>query len=260
VIRPATAQDQDAVAAVATAHEISGRDSVQNPRYQTLLREKGRLVVADTDGEVVGFGGMIPAAGVAMITDLFVLQDHHGVGLGTAMTNALLDGYERRMTFSSAHPAARAAYIRAGMEPRWTLRYLRGRANPPPSPSLQAVPVKHADVQADRPELVEFFEWGRCYHIVDRGGEVVGHAIVTSDLGHLAIDRLATTADHAAAMAALLGALTPNAEVQACVPSESNAAALLVALGFRDVDSDLHLSSEPGLMPSTLVAVNPGLA
>jgi GNAT superfamily N-acetyltransferase len=259
-IRAATAADETAIAAVATAHHISGRDSVHNPRYQALLRDRGRLIVADDGGEVIGFGGMIPAAGVAMITDLFVLESHHGQGFGTRITDALLDGYERRMTFSSAHPAARAAYVRAGMTPRWTLRYLRGRANPPPSPSLQGVEVSRAAVQSDRPELVELFDWGRCFHIVDRAGLIVGHAIVTQVDSRLAIERLNTTANHAAAMAALLGALTPNADVSACVPSESNAVPLLERIGFEQTETDLHLSSEPDLMPPTLAAVNPGLA
>jgi hypothetical protein len=259
VIRPATRADEAGIRAVATAHDLAGFDSVQNPRYQALLRDHGRLVVAEHDGEIVGFGGMIIAGGAAMITDLFVFEERHGRGDGTAMTAALLEGFEKRMTFSSRYPLARATYARAGMEPQWYLRYLRGRAPVVPDLGLRAVEVAHGTASSDRPELVAFFDIARCFHLVD-GADVVGHAIVRDTDAYVAVDRLVTSAAHDAAMAALLREMPADRDVEACVPEPSPANAFLRGIGFDEVEYDLHMASEPGLMPDGAVALNPGLA
>lgn len=260
-IRAATRLDEPGLMGVASAHEIAGNDSVQNPRYQALLRDCGRLVVADVDGSVVGFGGMIQVHGVAMITDLFVLEDHHGRGLGSAMTAALLDGYPQRMTFSSRHPAARATYAAAGMEPRWFLRYLHGGAGAAAAADthLRAVAVGAESIVSDRPELITFFGGALLLHVLD-GDDIVGQALVTDAGTHLALDRLVTTAAHDAAMTAVLRALPSTRAVEACVPEPSPAHDRLLSLGFAEIEYDLHMSSAPDLLPRHVVAVNPGLA
>ena len=97
--------------------------------YLALVRsQQGRLLVAESAGRVTAYGGVVDIDGVAMLSDLFVAADARGAGIGGLLLQELLDGFRDRMTFSSKHPAALAAYRRMGMQPRWRLLYLKGRA------------------------------------------------------------------------------------------------------------------------------------
>src|SRR4029078_736025 len=86
-------------------------------------------VAAATERRVTASSDVVDVDGVAMLTDLFVAADARGAGVGTQLLHELLDGTDRRMTFSSKHPAALAAYRSAGMEPRWRFLYLKAVAN-----------------------------------------------------------------------------------------------------------------------------------
>lgn len=261
-VRAAEVSDDDAIMAIASTFDLDGSDSVQSGRYRSLVRRRGRLLVATVGGEVVGFGGMIvvPHDGgpVAMITDLFVAPEHHGFGAGRLIAHALVDGHDRRMTFTSRHPAARHVYASLGMRARWSLRYLRGGARGTPSP-LVAWAVDPVTVAGDRREYLELLDPIDCHELL-AGGEVVGHAIGEDDGELIVVHRLATTADHGAAIRALLAACPPGRIVELCVPATSAASAALDELGFEEYDHDVHLSTEPGLIPSTVAVVNPGLA
>jgi len=92
-VRDATAADLDAIAAVASAtgqvEEWSGSD----PAYVRHLLAYGRVMVAECDGTVTGFGatrriGDGPAA-ATMLCDLFVDPGAHGRGTGRALLAAL---------------------------------------------------------------------------------------------------------------------------------------------------------------------------
>jgi hypothetical protein len=168
-------------------------------------------------------------------------------------------GYERRMTFSSSHPPALAAYRRAGMERHGTLLYLRGPVARS-STGISARPVAPQEFATDRPELLELYG-GRAtlLHLVD-GPDLVGHAIVVENEAGPSIHRLVTTAKHTDAMAAVVATLDRGAVVDACVPDWSPAAGRLLAGGFEVTDRDPWMASDPSLLPPTLVVINPGLA
>src|SRR4029078_7068858 len=105
-------------------------DAGADAGYLALVRsQRGRLLVAEHDSRVIAFGGVVDFDGVAILPDLFVAADARGAGVGTQLLHELLDGTDRRMTFSSKHPAALAAYRSGGMEPRWRFLYLKGVAN-----------------------------------------------------------------------------------------------------------------------------------
>ena len=123
-IREATVCDDAVMDAIAREGDASA-----DAQYLELVRSQGgRLLVAESDDRVVGYGGVVAIDGMTMLCDLFVAAAARGAGVGTHLLQQLFEGSSRRMTFSSKHPAAAAAYRRAGMEPQWRLLYLRGEA------------------------------------------------------------------------------------------------------------------------------------
>jgi GNAT superfamily N-acetyltransferase len=145
-IREATVSDDAVMDAIAREGDASA-----DAKYLELVRSQaGRLLVAESDDRVVGYGGVVAIDGVAMLCDLFVAADARGAGVGAHLLEQLLRGSSRRMTFSSKHPAAAAAYRRAGMEPQWRLLYLRGDAVGGGGPEIPVAPWRHG-----RTSLVE---------------------------------------------------------------------------------------------------------
>jgi GNAT superfamily N-acetyltransferase len=51
----------------------------------------GRVLVAETDGEVVGMASFGPRNGDLVVWKLYVLPEHQGRGLGTALMDAVLE-------------------------------------------------------------------------------------------------------------------------------------------------------------------------
>jgi GNAT superfamily N-acetyltransferase len=264
-IRDATPADDDGIVAVATAHGFAGADTGADATYRRFVARHGRLVVALADGHVVGFGGAIDADGVRMVTDLFVVAEHQGRGLGAAMLRALVADAPLRMTFSSSHRRAVPGYRRMGMEPSWHLRYWLGRA---PGPSAHAPPHRVVEVsrvhwQGDRPDLADHWSaaGGRLMHLVD-GERVVGWSIVVrTDLAAATwtVSRLVTDLGHEDAMRSVLSMLPEGDRVLVSSPARSSAGAILEGLGFEDIDHDIFCAT-PGLdVPASVAALHPGL-
>jgi len=242
-VRAATERDDSSAAAIAAAG-----DAATPPWYLAHVRAAGRLLVAERDGTVVGFGGMVPAAGVAMVTDLFVAPHARGAGVGSLLLGHLLDGWPARMTCSSQHPAALPAYARHGMQPRGLVHYYRGRAVGG-GPPLQPAPWLHT-----RAELAAM--WAA------RGAVVTADCIVqVADDGAVAIHR-AVGADGAAGVASVrraLSAFSPSTAVTLCVPDWQPVGEWLLSNRFDRVDHDLWCASS-GVQPDpTLVVTHPGL-
>jgi ribosomal protein S18 acetylase RimI-like enzyme len=88
--------------------------------------DTGRLVVAELDGVIVGFGATLTRSGVAYVADLFVAPEHQSRGIGARLLHALLDDHDGpRFTLASTDPRARALYERFGMHPVCEYAYLR---------------------------------------------------------------------------------------------------------------------------------------
>ena len=129
-IRAAEPADTAAIAAIAIA---TGQDhdwSARNPAYVQHLMGHAVLLVAESAGQVTGFGAaqqVGPAAEpVTMLCDLFVDPDTHGSGTGRALLAELWGPAERRITFSSTHPHALPLYTSFGLDAWWPLLYLHG--------------------------------------------------------------------------------------------------------------------------------------
>jgi len=277
-IRPATADDLPQCQRVWLATERY-TDPVAHPVLPLHAHElrTGRLIVAVAGGDVVGFGATIVRSGVLYLADLFVLPEQHGHGIGGRLLDDLLAGHAGpRFTMASSSPAARSLYARYGMAPAWELAYVVGRAHSIARERLVelASPIElHAATIGDvtamdrevtgrdrRPELEhETATLGGTLLAARRGGEVVGHALVIQPTWWVPWRATGTRvapvvvgdpADAApVAAAAVVHALDRGATIiNSFVPVPHAAHAALLHAGFRRVDTDLHMTSEPGLV------------
>jgi GNAT superfamily N-acetyltransferase len=263
VIREATPADVDGIVAVARAHGFDGIDTAVDADYRQFIASHGRLAVAVVDRAVVGFGGAIDADGVCMVTDLFLLEEHQGRGLGAAMLNLLVAGTTRRMTFSSAHQAALPAYRRVGMRPRWNLQYWLGRASASVA-ALEVVDVVRHDWQGDRGDLADHWsaQGGRLLHILD-AGRLVGWSIVTPTADVAAtwtIARLSSDLPHDLVMHDVLSVVPAGDSVLVCTPDRSAARELLARIGFDRIDQDICCTTDGVEVAARLAALHPGLS
>lgn len=239
-VRDATPADDGQVAVVAS----EGSSDDAGPAYLAFVRTTGRLLVA-VDGDVVlGFAGMVPVGDAAMVTDLFVGTRSRGHGVGGRLLGELLDGWPQRMAFSSQHPAALPAYRRAGLEPRWRLRCLTGRAVGG-GPPMALAPWGH-----DRTDLVEH------YRAV---GAEVGRDLVAR-FGPRGVRVLRLVSDEPEAqLLGLLTSLRSGATVWCCVPEQHPLSAWLDGRGFWEIEHDVFCSTPGIVLDGALGCVHPGL-
>jgi GNAT superfamily N-acetyltransferase len=221
-------------------------DASADAPYLALMRSQAaRLLVAESAGNVVGFGGVVDIGGTSMLTDLFVAADARGAGLGTRLLHELLDGSSRRMTFSSSHPAALAAYQRMGMDPQWRLLYLEG-------PAIgDGVPLPNSEWQHDRVSLVN--------EMARQGAHVTTDVVVVPDATKTWIARL-QSARPLEVLAAALAGMTPGAVVTMCTPEHSPVADWAQDHGFNVVDYDSFCATAGVSVPPDLHCLDPGLA
>jgi ribosomal protein S18 acetylase RimI-like enzyme len=281
-VRPAAASDLAAIAHVTAA---TGQDDLwggRNPVYVQHLMDVGRVVVAELDGAVAGFGatqqiGTGPQA-ISMLCDLFVDPGAHGRGAGRAMLADLWSTAGRRMTFSSLHSNAAPLYTSFGLDAWWPLLYLHGDPGRLPIISEWAVESVTPD-QAARHEL----DWTGASRAADHqawaarpGGEsilvrrddevIAAGSVVTSDpdrgIVHLV---LTPAADNGVAAGAVLQALAQLEErsgerAHVCLPAPHPAVRPLLAAGWRFDEFDLFMASEPELLDPRRAVPSPGQA
>jgi GNAT superfamily N-acetyltransferase len=125
------------------------------------LRRTGLVVVAD-DPEPVGFAAAVLRDGTWFLSQLWVLPDHHGAGVGAALLDEALTigrGASAFATMASPHPAAQLLYLRASMFPMWVSMEMGGGGTRP-----------------DRPEGVRDLAQGDQDWVDELDREVRGHA------------------------------------------------------------------------------------
>ena len=240
-IREASLSDDAVMDAIAREGDASA-----DSEYLVLVRSQGgRLLVAESGGRVVAYGGVVDIDGVAMLCDLFVAADARGMGIGTQVLEELFDGSHRRMTFSSKHPAAHAAYQRAGMEPQWRLLYLRGVA----IGGGAAVPVD--EWRHGRAALVE--------QMARQGAHVSADVVWMPEDNGAWIARLQSDRPVEVLAAALAG-LTAGTVVTMCTPEHSAVAQWAQDNGFAVSDYDTLCATPDATIPDDLHCLDPGLA
>lgn len=131
-IREATGDDLQAVLVVgrttwpATYYSIAGEDYIQAGLAKWWTEEAtipairaGRVTVAELDGRVVGVATVGPREGHLVLWKLYVLPEHQGRGIGSALLEAVLeraahDHDEIQLSYLEGNTSAAAFYRSKG--------------------------------------------------------------------------------------------------------------------------------------------------
>jgi hypothetical protein len=250
-----------------------------------VMRTDSKLAwLALEAGRPIGFSVGFVRRELWFLSDLFVLPEAHGKGVGgDLLQRCLAGGLERgariRAVFSSGDPSAQALYIRAGMVPRFALFGIVGPARGLGDlPSLSA-PVKRRIVQAslsktwlrrlgDLDEMI----WGRrrdgehrfwlgesgltCLAIADTSGGLLAYAYYSSAASRAPWDREPrrigpVAARNARLQLALLRAIGDSigeaaGAVEFRIPGiNMNVLSALLAAGFRIDHVGQFMASRP---------------
>jgi hypothetical protein len=244
------------------------------PAYLRHVLDTGTLVVAERNGDIVGFAGAVTRGNVVFLTDLFVDPLHQSGSLGKTLLGTTLPGGDSLVhcTLSSSDPRAQSLYIRAGMVPDWpyfglrldeSTSYVRGQTQ-------RDVEVTEA-LASDIPELVRVdAEQSGRYRPEDhtfwiqqeravplwfrREGHMIGYGYIRLGAGTIWHPRAcaigpvgaATTGE---ATACVLAAVEWAAErapvIRIGVPGPHGSLALLLKRGFRITYVDTFVSGAP---------------
>jgi GNAT superfamily N-acetyltransferase len=280
-IRPATDDDVAAIDRLLDGHDAVSaapplRPGVRVAHIRQALR-RGDVHVAEIDGAVVGFGSTVDTGRALHLADLFVDRGFLGRGIGSRLLPGLFGERWPRTTFASDDPRAMPLYIRTGMTPLWPNVYVTAdeRLLPEVASDYDAEPAtaeQIAAIEADWTEVdraADHAIWGdrdgAQPFVVRRAGTPV--AIVQARRRIRGegrwLDRLyvAPAADPLEASLAALrfaAAAAPGQEIGACIPGPHPALGVLVRAGFRVVDGDTFMASEPDLVDPIRTFVDPG--
>lgn len=267
VVRPAHAGDDPQIAEVARGNAQPELQSGADSGYTAHLRERGTLLVAQSAGQVVGYGATVDIGATSLLADLFVDPARHGAGVGRVLLDALWPAGQvpDRFTFASQDPRAISLYARAGLTPWWPLLYLRGRPTTLPEPALDAVRVQpevaaHAEARltgVDRETDLAFLAGDATGGlVVTRDGQVIAAGVIApGDLTHLACPDSSRAAEAVVAGLHALG----DGEASVCLPGPHPAVPRLLAAGYRIVDFDIHMATRPDVLATTW-AYSPSLS
>jgi len=244
--------------------------------YLAHLVARGRVVVAELAADVVGFGATVDTGRSIHLADLVVLPEYHGRAIGGRLLAAAFGDAECRTTFASDDPRALPLYVRAGMRALWPSLYLAGDpGRVPPPPAGYTV----EDVALERMAELE-----RAWSGVDRGPDL-SYWASTPEARAFVVDRAGTSVatglwrrrihgtghwlDHAQVdraaepLPALLAAFRHGAARGdiggGCVPGPSPLVAALVEAGFRIVDRDAFMATDPAVVDAEREIVNTGI-
>ena len=244
--------------------------------YQPLSDHElltGRLVVAEVDGEVAGFGGTLTRSGVLYLADLFVAPALQGCGLGRSLLQALCAEHQGPLfTFASADPRGRHLYEQFGMGVVEPYHYLDARIDSltPWPTDVDLVEAQRSDVltfdaaitRRDRAVDIDYTSGlGARWHSARRHGDLVGVVALTAPtwwnpwhprgacigpvFAHDAVDLAPILA---AALVALADIDDHPDVVATFVPSGLAALPAMLSAGFEIVDTDLLMASDQAII------------
>ena len=291
-LRPATLADVPAIARVAAAcDEPIETPGVTGSPYAEHLLSRGRVVVAEGDGVVVGFSAVVEVGRASHVSDLYVHPGARDKGVGRALLAEVLAGAASASAFASQDPRAVPLFVRAGLRAYWPNLYLEGRPGRLPASSLliEAISIDDADAAETRltglDRAADHRYWGTrrgSVPFVVRDGEaVVGVGVAVNRRGrpgrwlsHLAIG---LDADPAAVALAAIRATTAGEPVgtpahaggpareagdprtSVCVPGPHPVLPALLEAGFRVIDRDTFLATDATLVDAERLLPDPSL-
>jgi GNAT superfamily N-acetyltransferase len=276
--RRATPADIPAMRAIFRAHgddlpPVPGGADVAGPYLEHLVAHHHVLVVEEA-GVVVAFGATLDTGRARMLCDLFVLPDRLGQGIGRPLLDALYDGAPVRATFASDDPRALPLYVRAGMTPLWVNLHLEGGPgrlhdsrpyDVRDAEATECVDLERAWTGADRSTDWPFWASmaGADTFVIEAGAVPVGVGIARAKqvTTARALDRLVIAPDVDAvdvALAAIRRASRGGAVQVTCL-GPSPLLPVLLEAGFRIVDRDQFLASDPSLVDPARLLPNAGM-
>ena len=276
-IRAATDDDVPGIRAVLAGHGNDGPvviADVVGPYVRHLI-SRGMAQVA-VDGEsIVGFAAALDTGRSIQLADLFVHVDRLGQGTGGPLLDAALGPPRPRTTFASDDPRALPLYVRAGMMPLWASLYVEGSASSLPEPS-RAVTTEPAQPDALAALELSWTGYDRSadhafwatmadadLFVVRDGGEVAGFGCgrVRQQVATRVLDRLVIhpDADPVATTLAAVARAARGGPVTTCLLGPHPALRPLLETGFKVVDRDQCMASDPGLVDPTRLVPNPGM-
>jgi GNAT superfamily N-acetyltransferase len=271
-VRIASPDDLDAVVDLAEIVDPPSTGMDVDRDYYSNIADHGRLVVAEANGIVIGYAGVIQTGSARHLSDLFVHPDAHGRGIGRQVLEAVWDAPLSdvpRQTFSSVHPSALPLYIRAGMRPMWPLLYLEGTPA-----SLTASHFTYRDIDAEEAarKEAEWLGWNRLDQYRYWASRAGARTFVVLDgdtpvaVGCLSRSRARHTLLHLAAVdrsvmteSVSVAAKLANDSVLMAVPGMSLVVPFLVDAGWQVVEHDVYCASESGLFEAERLIPHPGL-
>jgi hypothetical protein len=205
---------------------------------QRHIAQTGTSVVAEEDGEVLGFGASLSRGDDWFLSSLFIAPRGQGRGVGSALLDAVWGEATRRRTITDAiQPVSNALYGRRGLVPATPILTFTGMPSldePSDEDDGDIAAIDTAAYGFDRTVDHRYWEgvarratWGDAYSYAFPGG----------DIGPVA------GLDPAAAARALAAELTRAAgDVRVRIPGSSRA---LVEVALR---AGLRLAPVPGLL------------
>lgn len=280
-IRAATPDDLERVWDIRFINDIAGEPTIpergQPAPYLTHLLEQGQFLVAEVEGQVIGYACRSDRGGVSYLNDLFIDPEVHSASIGSRLLREIFAGDPfPRCTLASTDRRAIALYTRAGMAPRWPNILLLGetaRLRGLRDIDIEMIPADVSDPDFPRwdhrasgrwrPEDLAFFvaaERGQAFWF-RRGGKSIGYGIVRLGAGRLWWPKAVTVGPIGAisprdAGSCVLAAATWAREqgpiIELAVPGPHAALAPLLNVGFQIIYVETYCTSDPDLIDPTL--------
>lgn len=277
-VRKATVHDIPTIRRILAAHDndgpiAPGGHDITGP-YVRHFVETHRALVTELDGAVVAYGAVVDTGRVRMLADLFVDPDRLGQGIGRQLLDELFEDAPARATFASNDPRALPLYVRAGMTPLWSGLYVEGDAGALPlDPTIttwHATPaelslLEEAWTGAVRP--LDHDYWARLpagdtFIVEDVEGPVAfGYGRAKQDSAAREVERFLVRpgADPLPPTITGLGRVGRGGRVQALLLGPNPILPILLEAGFRIVERDQFLCSDPGLVDPERLLPDPGM-
>ncbi len=272
IIRAATEADFQGCTAVwlSTQTDLGAGPIADQPLNAHELHT-GRLLVADVDGEVVGFGATLTRSGVAYLADLFVTPPYQNRGIGRRLMEVLLADHSGALfTFASPDPRSQGLYEQFGMRAVEPYHYLDAQVDTlvPWETDVELLSADFADIVAiddaltgrNRGDDLDYAKTlGATWYLASRHGVCVGAVAAVAPVWwnpwHPQSARIGPVMAHDAAdIAAIMSsAISATAAldvdvVSTFVPSSLSALPVLLRAGFEVVDTDLLMASDDTLI------------